>query len=63
MTTYKRICIEDSAIEAENGDRQELKRGQEYITSGLHEDGTVTVFSTYWVRFPVTVFAGEKRFT
>ena len=63
MTTFKRICIEDSFIESENGERQELKRGQEYITGPIREDGKVIVFSTWWVPFPVVLFAGEKRFT
>lgn len=63
METYKRICIKDWAIEAENGDRQELKRGKEYITSVPRKDDSVIVFSTFWVSAPLDIFAGEVRFT
>lgn len=64
MTTYKRICIEDWSIEARNGDRVELKRGEEYITSDQHEDdGTVTVFTNFWVRTPLSIWAGKRKFS
>jgi hypothetical protein len=62
MKTFNRICIKDSVVEAANGDRQELKRGREYLTSE-QKDGEVTVFSTFWAKFPVDVFAGEVPFT
>ena len=63
MMTFNRICLED--YEMEDGDRQfTLKRGQEYTTSPTREaDETVMVFSRYWVRVPVRIFAGAKRFT
>jgi len=62
MKTYKRICIQSDHIEAEDGDRQDIIRGREYITSE-EKDGMVTVFSTFWERFPVDRFAGEILFT
>lgn len=66
MTTYKRICIKDfSVIDRTNGRDIDftLKRGQEYITSEVDKDGDVVVFSWLWFHAPVSVFAGEERFT
>lgn len=63
MTTFKRVCIKDWSISATNGDRLDLKRGEEYITSDRHDDETCTVFSTYWVRTPLSIWAGEEKFT
>lgn len=62
MTTYKRICIEDFTREDSIGQKLELKRGTEYITSE-EENGNVAVFTTFWESVPVALFAGEKRFT
>ena len=63
MKTFKRICIDDWEVAAENGDHFQVKRGKEYLTSDEHDDGTVTVFTNFWVRTPVEVFAGERSFT
>lgn len=64
VTTYKRICIEDFTLTDSTGQRLELKRGREYLTSEIHDGGdTVTVLSTYWASVPVSIFAGEKLFT
>ena len=63
MRTFKRRCIEDYTLEARNGDRLELKRGKEYLTSAEHDDGTVTVFTKFWVRVDPALFAGAKVFT
>jgi hypothetical protein len=64
METWNRICIEDHVVEAENGDRCEVKRGSEYLTT-RERDGTVGVFTGGWwnVRMPAAIFAGERRFT
>ena len=62
MITFKRICIRDHRIMAENGDTLKLERGKEYTTSA-EKDGEVTVFSSFWVKVPVDLFAGEERFT
>ena len=56
MKVYDRICLKDWRIEAQNGDKQELKRGKQYTTGASREDGTVTVFSSFWVRAPVDIF-------
>ena len=56
MKVYDRICLKDWHVEAQNGDRQDLKRGETYTTSASLPDGTVTVFSTFWVRAPLDVF-------
>jgi hypothetical protein len=58
MKVYKAICVEDWHIEAENGDRQDCKRGKEYTVSKPWGDGTVTVFSGFWVHAPERIFAG-----
>lgn len=59
METYRRICIEDFTLEAKNGDRLELKRGTEYLTSSIEPNQTVTVFTTFWVPVPVRIFAAD----
>lgn len=55
MKRYKRICLKDWHIEAQNGDRQELKRGKCYTTLAS-KHGKVMVFSTFWVSAPIEVF-------
>ena len=62
MKTFKRICIQDYSLEAENGDRLELKGGKEYITTA-EKDGMVTVFTRFWVPVAVSLFTGERPFT
>lgn len=61
--TFNRICLRDWSIEAQNGDRLDLKRGKEYLTSAPRPDGNVVVFSTFWVPVPLDVFGGEIQFT
>ena len=55
MEIYERICLKDWHIEAQNGDRQELRRGKTYTTAAS-KDGTIKVFSTFWVDAPIDVF-------
>ena len=62
MQTFKRICIKDWEITAQNGDHFSVARGEEYITSPVRE-GSVVVFGRYWVPVPVEHFAGEQQFT
>ena len=62
MKTFKRICIKDWNVTADNGDFFKVERGKEYITSDVDE-GKVVVFSNFWVPVPVDVFAGEIKFT
>ena len=62
MKTFKRICIKDYELKAENGDTLNLKRGQEYTTSA-EKDKKVVVFTAYWVAVPADLFAGEQEFT
>jgi hypothetical protein len=59
VTTFKRICIKDFVV----GNDFKIERAKEYITSAVDEYGLVTVFSRFWVSVPVSVFAGEIRFT
>jgi len=64
MSTFKRICVTDYVVFDDSGNKQPVERGKEYTTSDVHlEDGTVTVFSMFWVRMPKSLFAGERRFT
>lgn len=56
MKIYECICLKNWHVEAQNGDRQDLQRGKAYTTSASHEDGTVTVFLSFWIRAPLDVF-------
>jgi hypothetical protein len=59
MTVGEAICIQDWHIEAENGDRQECKRGKTYTTTQPQfGKDTVTVFGGFWVQAPKEIFAG-----
>lgn len=61
MQTFNRICLHDYVLE--DGEKTlTLMRGKEYTTS-RDQDGEVTVFAAYWVRVPVSCFAGEIEFT
>lgn len=62
MKTLKRICLHDHTITDQEGTSFTLKRGEEYITSPVRES-EVVVYSTYWVRVPVSLFAGEVEHT
>lgn len=62
MQTFKRICLQDWEITAQNGDSFKVKRGEEYITSS-EKNGEVVVFGKFWVPVPVCNFAGEEEFT
>ena len=62
MKMFKRICIKSDFVAAQNGDRQEIQRGREYLTSD-EKDGMVTVFATFWVPFKAELFAGKIEFT
>lgn len=57
MKTFSRVCITDHTITDDNSTSFTIKRGKEYITSP-EKDGTVMVFSQYWVRVSVNIFAG-----
>lgn len=57
MKTLKRKCIKDWEITAGNGDRFEIKKGMEYITSKDREEGTCMVFGGFWVKVPLCNFA------
>lgn len=62
MKTYRRICIKNFELSAENGDYLKLKKGKEYLTSPENE-GEVTVFTNFWVEVPADLFAGEILFS
>ena len=57
MKTFDRICIEDYTV-TEGEISATVHCGEEYITTE-ERDGTVTVFTDYWIRYvPVKIFAG-----
>lgn len=57
MKTVDRICIEDYTVTDSKGESFTVQRGQEYTTS-TESEGTVVVFSRYWVKVPARIFAG-----
>ncbi len=63
MITFSRICIKNYTITDHEGTVFAIKRGEEYLTSAEEENGEVMIFSTYWVKVPSNIFAGEVRFT
>ena len=63
MTTFKRICIRDHQATDAKGQVASVTRGNEYLTSPVEPDGYCTVFGRYWWPCPVSVFAGEEKFT
>jgi hypothetical protein len=56
MKVYERIALKDWHVEAANGDRQEVKRGKAYTVSPPRDDGSVLLFSRFWVLVPDEVF-------
>jgi hypothetical protein len=60
MKIFYRDCVKDFVLEALNGDRLELVKGREYVTSPIYEDNMVTVFTRYWVKVPSNLFEGER---
>jgi len=62
MNTWKRKCIKPLKIKADNG-TFELKVGEEYLTSSINSDGSVTVFANFWVRVAQSHFGDKRKFT
>lgn len=60
MNVGTAICIEDWHVQAENGDRQECRRGKEYTITEPNGCDDVTLFSGFWVRAPARIFGGWK---
>jgi hypothetical protein len=53
----ERIAARDWEITAENGDHFAVKAGKQYTTTKHpRADGSVTVFSNFWVPVPIDVF-------
>jgi hypothetical protein len=61
VIAYKRICIRDWSLTAENGDHFEVKWGEIVTTSSDRDDGTCSVFKKFWVPVPIICFAGSRR--
>lgn len=58
VDVVERIARKDWEVTARNGDHFAVKNGKTYTTTKRpSDDGTVTVFSSYWVRVPFDVFA------
>jgi len=62
MEVFEAICITDWFVEDREGNRQECRRGQTYTISAP-KNGTVMLFSTFWVRAPEEIFAGPISLT
>ncbi len=62
VNTCKQICLNDQCISDDEGNKLELKRGQEYITT-IPQGDEVTVLSSYWVKVPAEWFSGATDFT
>lgn len=59
MKTFRRICLRDHPV-TDGETTFTLKRGEEYLTSVERMDGTVTVFTRYWLHgIPISLFGGE----
>jgi hypothetical protein len=58
MKTFNRVCIQSCTVEIDNYKKFTVERGKEYITSDVNSEGSVTVFSSYWVSMPASLFAG-----
>ena len=56
MVMFTAVCSQNWYIEAENGDRQDCKKGERYTVSSPRKDGTVMVCSTFWVPAPASIF-------
>lgn len=63
MKTFKRVCLEAHTVRDQEGTEFTIERAKEYTTSAERADGTVMVFSRYWVRVPVTIFGRAQPFT
>lgn len=58
VDVVERIARKQWEITAENGDHFKIVVGKQYTTTVRpYEDGTVTLFSNFWLRVPFDVFA------
>ena len=56
MKVFQRIATKDYSIEAQNGDKLEIKKGNVYTTSKVLYDHTVIVFTRFWCHVPDDIF-------
>ena len=57
MQVVERTARRDWFIEDQEGNRQDVYAGKSYTTTrSIWPDGTVTLFSSFWVRVPADVF-------
>ena len=72
MKTFKAICIQDFIALDTDGNFCHIERGKEYDISEEAcspalmakdippEIGMVTVFTNYWIKAPIDIFAGIR---
>jgi hypothetical protein len=60
LKVFNRVCIKDYTVTDQEGTSFTVERARSYITSP-EKDGTVMVFSRYWITVPVEIFAGERE--
>lgn len=57
VAIVERTAHRDWFVEDQDGNRQDVHAGESYTTTRtVWEDGTVTLFSRFWVRVPLDVF-------
>ena len=60
MKVIEQTCIKDWEITAQNGDYFKAEKGKSYTTT-VPKNGSVVVFSNYWVRVPKECFVVDRR--
>jgi len=57
VKVYQRVCVrEETYVDPDTQAEFKLEKGKSYTTSWA-ENGTVMLFSQYWIRVPVSLFA------
>lgn len=63
MQTFERTCIRDFELRDDFNNCVKLEKGKKYLTSAINEDIEVTVFTTFWVAVPRSLFDKGVEFT
>ena len=73
MQTFRRICIDNYSVTDDNGNTLlSVKKGKEYITSGINNapavgppsvENHVIVFTNVWGPVPIKYFSTGTEFT
>ena len=72
MQTFRRLCIDNYSVTDVNGNTLSVKKGREYITSGINNapavgpssvKNHVIVFTNVWGPVPIEYFSAGTEFT